>query len=85
MKQMKKNSKMNLTIARKKMMKILVITMILICPLVTEMVSKWTVCGFLGKTESQTAKSNSLVLIRQKIIVNFYFIFTVKLNLLPFV
>ena len=63
MKQIKKNSKMNLTVARKKMMKIFTITMILILVLAKEMVSKLTVCGFLNKIESHSAKSQSLVLI----------------------
>lgn len=57
MKQMKKNWKMNLTVAHKKMMSTLIITMILILALVTGMVSKWTVCGFPDKIENYSAKS----------------------------
>ena len=57
MKQMKKNWKMNLAVAHKKMMNTLIIIMILILALVTGVVSKWTVCGFPDKIENYIAKS----------------------------
>ena len=57
MKQMEKDWKMNLTVAHKKMMNTLIIIMILILALLTEMVSKWTVCGFPDKIENYSAKS----------------------------
>ena len=39
----------------------------------------------LHKMESHSTKSYSLMLIRRKMLVNFYAIVTVELNLLPFV
>ena len=57
MKQMKKNWKMNLAVAHKKMMNTLIIIMILILALVTGVVAKWTVCGFPDKIENYIAKS----------------------------
>lgn len=76
-----KKSNVNLTtVWRKIMAKLILTTIILICPLVTEMLCKSTACVFSDKIETYSTKSYSLMLIRQRILVDFSFIFIVKLN-----